>query len=189
MVNERRQAHRREAIEVEVTGGKVFTAAPLPWMARNDFGDEVVRQATKSLNEYVKIYTDPELNIPQLEAKLDERLTDPNVILLMIYPGNDVKDFIPLVWSEIVELIFAGLDVNGLERLKRTIDPNFVPPTTNGGTPTSEAGETIGARLGSMLVSSLPGSPGDKSSDSPTEKLSESSENSKNEPGTSGDGI
>jgi len=158
-------------------------------MVRNDLGNEVVRQATQSLNEFVKIYTEPELNIPQLEAKLDERLIDPGIVLHMAYPNAKDGEFDDLVYSELIELIFAALDVNGLERLKRTIDPNSLPPTEDGGMRTSEVGEIIGARLVSMLGSSSPESPEQKSLDSPTEKSSESLEKSKSEPGTTEDGA
>lgn len=188
-MSERRQAHRREPIEVELDSGDIFSAVPLPWMARNDFGNEIIRQVTASLNEAVRIYTDPELNIPQLERKLDERLIDMPAILSMGYPQVEADKFADLSWSEIVELIKAALDVNELSKLKRLIDPNSPSPDGSGGMITSSPGvEAIGQRIQSLIGSSSPEFEDETSSSLPTEKSSGSSENSKIESGTTEDG-
>lgn len=186
---ERRHVHRREPIEVEVEGIGIFIARPLPWMDRNDLGDEIVRQATESVNQAVRLYTDPELNLPQLEAKLDEKLVDPVAVLKKAFPDADESLFPMLAWEEMKAIIETSLEVNALERLKRLLNPNSPSPVPNGLSPSSpEAGETIGAKIESMLALSLPGSDEEISSDSPTEKSSPSSTSEKNSSGTTEDG-
>lgn len=159
MDSERRQAHRRQSIIVELEEGVLFEAKPLPWLKRNDFGNEVVKQHTASINEAVRLYTDPETNVPILEAKLYERITDPiGLITDFAYPGTKAKDLNNLTWRQLIELLLAALEVNDLQHLARMIDPNSQAPTENGTSQPSEGAleEALGQKIESIVDSSLP---------------------------------
>jgi len=156
-MSERRQVHRREPVIVELDSGEVFTFHPLTWLKRNDLGDEILQQAVKRTNEYVKLYVDPDTNMPQLEAQLHEKLVDPLLILAL---GLDLKEPDP-TWgeklreNEVFEMLRVILEVNGLERLSALIDPNFQPPMTLGGNSTLESESGDGEKTTSLLNSSL----------------------------------
>jgi len=134
-MGERRQAFRREPIEVDLGGDRIIVVAPLPWERRNDFGNEVIQQHVTILNDAVKIYVEPDTNIPQLQAKLGEKFTDP-VQLLQI--GLDAGAFEtamaePLFMNQVVEILIAICDVNELEQVKALVDPNSTTPTVLSG--------------------------------------------------------
>jgi hypothetical protein len=169
MDGERRQAHRRLPIFVEVEGGKVFEAHPLPWQDRNDFGSAVVQQNAKSANEAVRLYVDPDTSIPELTAKLYERAGDPIALLKMAYPNVKPVEYKDLTWRQLIELLRAALEVNELGHLARLIDPNSNPPTENGGSP-AVGEEEIGQRIESLVASSSQDSEETTSEDSPTPK-------------------
>jgi hypothetical protein len=161
---------------VEVEEGRTFTASPLPWQKRNDFGDTLIKQHTTALNDAIKLYVEPDTNIPELEAKLYERVNDPIALLQMGYPESKPKDFDGLSWRQLIELLLVALEVNELKHLSRLIDPNLISPTVNGGTPSvGEPEEMIGQKIESLVDSSSPDSNGTLSQDSPTEKSSVSS--------------
>lgn len=134
---ERRQAVRREPIEVEIRG-KVYTAKPLSWLNANDFGNEIVRQNSDAVNNAVKMYMANE--IPQLDAMLQRKLEDWDKVLHMAYPGYERGEFGDYDADELFELGLAALDVNHLEYLRELINPNQSPPTETGGNEPSEAG-------------------------------------------------
>lgn len=170
-MGERRQVHRREPIEVELDNGQIFVAKPLPWMQRNDLGNEILRQNTEAVNEAVRLYTDPETNLVQIETKLAEKLKDPISILRMSYPENDVLDYSILEYGELTQLLLVALEVNQLDHLRGLVDPNFQPPMPIGGTPSLEEGETeTGQKIGSSVDSIFSASTGQPSSSSLTEK-------------------
>ena len=140
---ERRQAHRREPIEVEVRD-RVFTARPLPWLKRNDLGNEIMTQYTELLNSSLAAYKNPETGTPELSLYLQDKVQRPVDIIMLGYPDED-KDWInELDYPELLELIFASLDVNQLETLRDLVDPNSQPPTNPGGTssPGEETSDT-----------------------------------------------
>lgn len=166
---ERRQAHRRVPILVEVEDGKTFEAHPLPWQDRNDFGNALVQQNAKAANEAVKLYVDPESNIPELTAKLYERAGDPIALLKMAYPKVKPAEYTGLTWRQLIELLLAALEVNELKHLARLIDPNSQAPIANGGSPLVGE-EEVGQRIESLVDSSLQDSEETTSEDLPSQK-------------------
>ena len=175
---ERRQAVRREPIETEIDDGRVFVAKPLPWMAAGDLGNEILRQNVESSNELIRMYTDPDSGLPQLEMKLKQKISDWQVPLLLAYPDNKKEDFTEpriLDIDESAALLLAAMEVNHLDHLNHLVDPNFNPPTLNGGIDSSTAeGEVLGQRIESMVGSSSQDSPAKLSSISPEENSSPS---------------
>lgn len=154
-MGERRQVHRREPIEVELDDGRIFIARPLPWLTRNDLGSEILRQNTEAVNDAVRIYADPDTNILQLEARLQEKLTDPWAVLKIGYPENKAEDFQNIDYGELIELLVAMLEVNHLEHVRQLVDPNFQSPMPNGGIPSSAEGNQVdGLKIESSLSSS-----------------------------------
>lgn len=137
-MSERRQAHRRETITVVLTTGKEFEAVPLKWLDRNDLGNEIIRQSQEMLNETMKLYVDAVSGAPQVDMMLDTKLSDFPKVLMMAYPGTKRTDYEGDVYYEdLLELIYAALDVNSLGHLRRLIDPNFPSPEKNGGASSS----------------------------------------------------
>jgi hypothetical protein len=169
-MGERRQVHRREPIEIVLDDGRTFVVKPLPWMQRNDLGSEILRQNTEALNESVRLYMDPELNLPQLEMRLNDKITEPNKILLLIFPDLSVEDFDNLDFEEITALMLASLDVNHLNHLAPLVDPNSPAPNLIGGITSSEEGQTeeTGPKIESSPDSSSLDSVGTPSLTSPT---------------------
>lgn len=188
---ERRQAQRREPIEVEIRG-EVVEARPLPWFRRNDLGNEVIHQYAELLNSTLRTYTNPDTGAPEVEMFLNDKLKDPIAILRLAYPH--VEEFqgadIDLEYSEIYELLFAALEVNDLKHLREIVDPNFQTPTPPGGSEPSGMEKRTRDILNqqSILSSSSVDSPAEMSSSSPTEKSSTSSENETESSGTNDGG-
>jgi len=138
-MSERRQAFRREPIEIDLTETFTLSVAPIPWEQRNEFGNEVVKQHTAILNDAIKVYTDPESNLPQLETALAEKIRDPGTLLKLgldevtyglLDAGIGMKK---LYKNQTDEILLAICDVNGLEQIKPLIDPNSLAPATLGG--------------------------------------------------------
>jgi hypothetical protein len=135
---ERRQAHRREPIEVEVSTGDVWVAKPLVWTERNDLGDLIVKANTESLNAMVRLYAEDVdgINLPQLELGLSQKIKDWTPILTLAYKV-EAAALVPLEFDDCVELALAALDVNALGELKHLVDPNSPTPMLLGGPSTS----------------------------------------------------
>lgn len=161
-MTERRQAARREPIEIEVADGRVFTAHPLPWMVANDLGNEIVRQNLEAANDLVKLWVN-DAGLPEIEMKFQQKISDWQTVLRIAFP--DVADEVwrtPRVLSsgECAELLLASLEVNHLEHLKHLVDPNSPTPTMTGGNDSLEA---IVAGSGTKIAST----PDSASVDSP----------------------
>lgn len=172
---ERRQAHRREPIIVELPSGVEIEVHPLPWQARNDVGDEIINQSQEITNEAIRVYVDQTSGAPQLEMRLNEKLRDPGMIVAMGLPGVEIPS--DTTYSEIHEIIYAILDVNDLEKLRPLVDPNFQTPTTIGGESLSGLESLIdGVKTPSSEGSSSEASIEEPLSPSPTERSSVSSE-------------
>lgn len=135
---ERRQAHRREPIEIEVRG-KVLEAHPLSWIKRNDLGNEVMRQYSDLLNTSLRAVKneDPEA-VPELQMYLNDKIADPVTLIMMGYPDIERGFLDELEYPELLDLIYVALEVNELESLKGLIDPNYRTPTTSGGIESGE---------------------------------------------------
>lgn len=135
-MSERRQAFRRDPIEIDLGGDTIISVGPVPWQQRNDFGDEVVRQNLDVINESVSLYIDPETSAPQLEAKLGQKFNDANELLKR---GLDettygmVMSINPLYHNQIIAILIAVCEVNDLEHLLPLIDPKLIAPTSLGG--------------------------------------------------------
>jgi len=154
---ERRQATRREPIEVELADGRVFYARPLPWMDANDFGNTILQEQAQSANEAVRLYVED--NIPQLAVSLELKVKDWQSLLNVAYPEVTKEEWskpkAPDRW-EAADLVLAALDVNGLEHLKSLVDPNYQTPTNPGGLGITESGtsQMNGQKTTSILDSS-----------------------------------
>jgi hypothetical protein len=149
---ERRQAHRREPIEVEVSTGTVWVARPLPWTTRNDFGDAIVKANADAVNAAVKLYVEDEggINMPQIELALTQKIRDWKPLFDIAYPGYDPEDLGKLFFEDCIDLALAAMEVNSLSQLNHLVDPNSPTPMLPGGADTSGAIETTnGAKNGS----------------------------------------
>jgi hypothetical protein len=168
-MNDRRQAFKREPIEVDL-GDRVISVGPIPWEKRNDFGDAVIGQYTTIINEAVVLFMDEATGAPQLDAKLKEKYSDPTQLLrLGLEDGAfEAATSEPLYENQIIALLLAICEVNSLSQLRAILDPNWDGPTTLGGlqsvigpltpdSPTTESG----------LDSSSPGSAETPSEPSP----------------------
>lgn len=186
-MSERRQAHRQEPIEVEIRE-EVVEARPLPWMQRNDLGNEVIQQYTHMLNSTMRSYINKETGAPEIEMMLNDKLHDPIRVVKLGYPELEVKS--EWEYPEIYELIYASLDVNELAHLKDLVDPNYQTPTSNGGQNSSGMASRVRDILNpeSSPNSDSPESQEPKSEDSTMEKSSTSSENETENPGTTDSG-
>jgi len=159
-MTERRQAFRRDPIEVELDKNLVISVGPVSWLKRNDFGNEVMKQHSSIINDAISIFTGTggDDMVTQIQAKFSEKFTEPYILLeLGLEPATfeQVKAIDPLYDNQIVELLLAICDVNKMDQLKPLLDPNFQTPTTNGGT-TSAEGETSTPKIASGLDSSSP---------------------------------
>jgi hypothetical protein len=134
---DRRQAYRREPIEVDL-GEQVIPVGPVSWVRRNDFGNEVMRQHSELLNEAMRIYIDESSDnaVPQVEVKFAEKFKDPYELFkigLDEATYNRVKAIDDLTFDQIIVLLLAICDVNNLSQLYPLLDPNSLTPTTLGG--------------------------------------------------------
>lgn len=150
----RRQAVRREPIEVEVRG-KVYEAKPLPWLEAGALGDEILQQNTTAVNNAVKMYVEGDL--PQLEAALVRKLSDWGAVLIKAYPGTKAEEYQPYEAEELFELGKAALEVNHLDSLIQLIDPNSPSLDPIGMNETTGAGD--GQKISSIPNSSSEDSP------------------------------
>jgi len=144
-MDERRQATRREPIEVEIDDGRLFIARPLPWLEANDLGNMIVKQNAESFNEFVRLYVSDD-GVPQLEAALKQKVNDWTPILRAAFPedADDNEKWTKpriLTNDECADLVLASLDVNHLEHIRHLVDPNSPTPTLPGGIDTLLSGE------------------------------------------------
>lgn len=165
-MSERRQAFRPEPIEIDLGDSILFSVGPIPWEQRNDFGNEVVKQNVDIINETVRIYTDPDSGAPQLSAKMSQKFTDGGKLLAL---GLSEEAFPllpkPLFHNQVVEILLAICDVNGLDQLKALIDPNLQTPMMPGGL---DSGLTAGI-ADIQRIESGPDSSSQDSAETPSE--------------------
>lgn len=150
-MGERRQVHRREGIELELSTGEVLVANPLPWMKRSDLADEIVKQNIEGLNELTRMFTDEETGAPQLEARAGEKITNWVAVLRIAFP--DQNEWNNTTFGENVQLLLAALEVNELTHLNALVDPNSVPLPQDGGTNSLEEGTELGQKTESSADS------------------------------------
>jgi hypothetical protein len=143
--------------------------APFPWLKRDEFANEIVRQNAEILNEGVHLWfqdTDGS-QLPVLEAKFAERWTDPYALLRLGIPDEDwTEEWAQnLFTEEIVELLVAACQVNSLDKLQALVDPNSPTPDQIFGTISDlmRPGES-GPKIESLPDSSSPDSQEVKSS-------------------------
>lgn len=142
MAQEERVVSRRdpEITSAVLADGRTFAfkAYEIPrWRARNDFGNEVVQQYTKAMNEWVhSVQTEDESII--LAAQAFEAVMDYDKLFLMGYgwygdytldnkqitpPPADVLDaFEQLDFPTMIAVLVASLKVNGLEQQLYMLD-------------------------------------------------------------------
>lgn len=122
MTDERRVS-RKEGISVHVERiDKTYTAEPLPWRKRNDFGDEVIQQYLSALNKAI------EQGKEGLIARLMESEIDYEKLCKMAFPTSSPKDIENLSFHEVIAILGAALDVNDLSRQMYMLDPNLPAP-------------------------------------------------------------
>lgn len=136
-MTERRQAYRREPIEIDLGNDTIISIGPVSWLKRNDFGNEVMRQHSDIINEAVKIYLDEnaENAVPQIEARFAEKFTEPYKLLELGLDPDTYKTLVDLdlTYEQIVAILLAICDVNKLSQLYPLLDPNSLTPTPLGG--------------------------------------------------------
>lgn len=162
---ERRQATRRDPIEVEVDDGRIFTAHPLPWLRANELGNEIVRQNVESANDLVSLWMN-DADMPQIEMKFKQKISDWGPVIGIAFPDEPLEKWNEpraLGHEELAECVMASLEVNHLEHLKHLVDPNSQTPLTNGGL-SSILGEGIGTKTTSTPDSGSTASPEPKPS-------------------------
>jgi len=172
-MTERRQAYRREPIELDLGGEVILSIGPVSWMRRNDFGNEVMRQHSEILNDAPRIYVDEstETAIPQIEAKFAEKFSDPYLLFEYgLAPITfEVVKTLDLTFDQIVAILLAICDVNSMAQLHPLLDPNSLTPTPLGGIlSTLAAGEIDTQKTESGPDSSSPESTEPSSVSSPT---------------------
>lgn len=173
---ERRQAFRREPIEIELDEDTVLSIVPVPWERRTDFGNEAIKQHVQIMNEAVRTYVSDD-GLPQLEMKLAEKFSDPRE-LLRLGLSSEVYEQIAereLYTNQIVEILMAICELNGLDQLKPLLDPNVVSPTTLGGMLSSAMAGNETPKTESGVDSSQPESVEKSSETSPIPNLVPSS--------------
>jgi hypothetical protein len=192
-MSERRQAFRREPIEVGLSEDKFISVGPVAWERRNDFGNEIMRQHVEIINEGVKLYVDPDIGLPQLEAKLTEKFNDPDALLRLGLTDEvyaEVKAITPLYHNQIVAILMAACEVNDLVQLIPMIDPNSQTPMTIGTLLSNLAsGEETTPKTESGPDSSSTDSVETTSGNSPSQSLVPSSTKSPEELGTNATGL
>lgn len=170
-MSERRQATRREPIEVEVRD-HVYVARPLPWQTAGDLGNAIIQQGLSAVNDSVRLYMQDD--VPQLEMRLGQKITDWYSLLKIGYPDDDFRE-LGLDIDECAVLVIASLEVNHLEHLTDLVDPNALPPMSDGGTSfLSGIPQETGPKIESSPGSSSADSPDLKSLPSPAENSSQS---------------
>lgn len=155
---ERRQAARREPIEISTEDGRVFTAHPLPWMQASDLGNNILEQNIQSANELVHLWVN-DAGLPELQMKFSQKITDWQTPLRLAYPNEPEEKWhepFDLSSDELAEILLVALEVNHLEHIKHLVDPNSPTPMKPGGTNTSQATEGNGTRTESTLNSDSP---------------------------------
>ena len=128
-MSDERRVSRKEGISVHIERiDKTYTAEPLPWRKRNDFGDEVIQQYLSALNKAIDEGKEGLIaRLMESEIKYDE-------LVKMGFPGSSPKDVENLSFHEILALLGAALDVNDLSRQMYMLDPNLPAPMLEPGT-------------------------------------------------------
>lgn len=155
---ERRQAARREPIEIETADGRVFIAHPLPWMQANDLGNEIMRQNVEAANDLVHMWID-DAGLPELQMAFHVKIKDWNSVLKLAFPGEDEAKFHDPAdpsSDECADLVIASLEVNHLEHLRHLVDPNSPTPMKPGGTSSSQETEGESGTKTTSMPSSEP---------------------------------
>lgn len=155
-----RRATRREPIEVptELPDGSevVFTAKPMPWRLRADFGELINKQFTGAINKALEAVRDESGQFTGLEGELVERNIDYPGIFVFAFTTYKVSEdgsieseppserdhaiFSNLLeFDQMIAILDAALEVNGLERLGHMLDPRKKDPMIGESeTPTSD---------------------------------------------------
>ena len=154
MDDSRRRVFRRESVTIELESGLELVARPLPWQQRNDFGDLIMQDYLKAMNESLQAIASEDESTPQLIGALADKLRNLDGMFKAAFPEVIDDDLITsLTYEEILNCIMVALDVNKLDKLKPLIDPNFQAPGLTSGNLGALAD---GAKITSLPVSSEP---------------------------------
>ena len=128
MTDERRVTrHEPITTVVEIDGKDVtFVAKPLPWRKRNDLGEALLRMFGDALDKVVQAGMDK-------QGMLIDAVFDYGTVWVLAYPDGKKADFEALDFDEMVEVLTAGLLVNGLDRLAYVLDPDRKKDLMTGG--------------------------------------------------------
>lgn len=137
-MSERRQAFRRDPIEIDLGDDRVISVGPVPWEQRNVIGNEILKQHSEVFNEAIKTFVTENSDIPQIETKLANKLPDPNVVLHLGLDDENYRritdqakgGYFP---NQLTAVLIAILEVNELLHLRPLVDPNFSTPGSAGG--------------------------------------------------------
>lgn len=153
-MSEKRIVSRREPIVVDVEGVGEFSAHPLPWRKRNDFGNLISEQYIASLNVILGQSKPAEEGQVQRISLIESGL-DYIAYLELAFPDMPKDDFEALDFDAVVTVLTAALEINGLDRMVFMIDPAKKGPETE---PEPDEGEEAdaGGKIASLPDSSSP---------------------------------
>lgn len=172
-MSERRQAFRRDPIEIELEADRLISVGPSLWEIRNEIGNAIIKQHTDELNDAVKTFIAEDSEVPQLQVRLANKLADPFVIMQMALPEPEYSKVVDrkIYPNQITAILVAILEVNELEHLRALVDPNFSTPDGIGGIASllTRTEDDVTQKTGSGPVSSPGASPETQSGTSPTQ--------------------
>jgi hypothetical protein len=135
--DERRvKVFRRPPITIELDSGLELVARPLPWQARNDLGDMIMKDYIQAMNESLQALKKDDDSPPELVGGLADKIKHLDEMFKAAFPDvTDESLLASLTYEQLIACLLAALDVNKLEVLKVLVDPNFHAPVPTSGTP------------------------------------------------------
>lgn len=139
-----RKTTRREPISItaELANGDEhkFDAKPLPWRVRNDLGEAINAMYANALNLEIRALTDDDGNVTGLQGSMFEKVMDYPGLFIFAFSEWEIDDageakakkppskadtaaFNQIDFDQMIEVLVAALDVNGLDRLVHLLDP------------------------------------------------------------------
>lgn len=134
MASTDRRVTRREPItvKVDVEGQETtFLAHPLPWKQRNDFGNLVLSEYSDAITRLLDKEEEDGV-VKRLTPKLFESVMDYPKLFAVGFAGVQESDFEKLDFDQMLVVLGAALEVNGLERYSHMLDPDRVKDPATG---------------------------------------------------------
>lgn len=138
-MTEDRRATRHEPITTTVLlrSGKElsFIATPAPWRERNDLGEAVLKMYTAAMNNLINTSINADSTV-SIEGSLFESQMNYDELYALTYGPRDENDkLLPLTkeqkadftridFDSMIDVLEAGLIVNGLDRMTHMLDPD-----------------------------------------------------------------